>query len=65
MNQALSPEDGDVEVVARGDVWSFDVVAEEDEGEQQVVDVGSVHRQKQERQVRLGQKGATALRLRS
>lgn len=40
-------------------------MAEEDEGEQQVVDVGSVHRQKQERQIRLGQKGATVLRLRS
>lgn len=40
-------------------------MAEEDEGEQQVVNVGSVHRQEQERQIRLGQKGATTLRLRS
>lgn len=46
-------EDGDVEIIARGDVRRLDVVAKEDEGEQQVVNVGSVHRQKQERQVRL------------
>ena len=38
-----SPEDGNVEVVAGGNVGSFDVVAEEDEGDEQIVDVGLVH----------------------
>lgn len=36
------PEDGDVEVVAGGDVGGFDVMTEEDERDEQVVDVGLV-----------------------
>lgn len=40
-----SPEYGDVEVVAGGDVGGLDVVAEEDKGDEQVVDVRLVHGQ--------------------
>lgn len=36
-------------------------MAEENEGEQQVVDVGPMHRQEQERQIRLG-RGRTNLK---
>ena len=38
-----SPEAGNVEVVAGGNVGSFEVVAEEDEGDEQMVDVGLVY----------------------
>lgn len=34
-----SPQDGDVEIVASSDVRGFYVVAEEDEGDQEVVNV--------------------------
>lgn len=40
-----SPENGDAEVVAGGDVRRFDVVTEEDQRDEQIVDVGLVDRQ--------------------
>ena len=39
----LVPEDGDAQVVSCSDVWRFDVVTEQDQGDEQVVDVGLVN----------------------
>lgn len=39
----LLPEDGDAQVVSSSDVWGFDVVTEQDQGDEQVVDVGFVN----------------------
>lgn len=35
----ILPEDGDVEIIARSNIWSLDVMAEENESEQQIVNV--------------------------
>ncbi len=42
----LLPEDGDAEVVSSSNVRGFDVVTEQDQGDQQVVNVGFVNREK-------------------
>lgn len=41
-NKLISPEDWDVEIIAWSDVWRFDVMAEENESEQQVVNMRSM-----------------------
>lgn len=39
------PEDWDAKVVSCSDVWSFDIVTEQYQGNEQVVDVGLVNRE--------------------
>lgn len=41
----LLPKDRDAEVVSCSDVWSFDIVTEQYQGNEQVVDVGFVNRE--------------------
>lgn len=45
LSAGLLPEDGDAEVVPGCDVGGFDVVAEQDQRDEQVVDVGLVNRE--------------------
>lgn len=47
------PKDRDAEVVPCSDVWSFDIVAEQDQGNKQVVDVGFVNGEEDHRHILL------------
>lgn len=49
----LLPEDRDAEVVSCSDVWSFDIVTEQYQGNEQVVDVGFVNREEDHRHILL------------
>lgn len=51
--ERLLPEDGDVEIVPCSYVGCFDVMAEKNECKQQIVNVGFMNRQKDERQIHL------------
>lgn len=54
----ILPEDGDVEIIAWSNVRRFDVMAEENESEQEIVNVWSMNWQKYKRQIHLA-KGKT------
>lgn len=42
----LLPKDWHAQVISSCNVWGFDVVTKQDQGDEQVVDVGFVHREK-------------------
>lgn len=49
----LLPEDGNAEVVSSSNVRGFDVVTEQDQGDEQVVNVGFVNREEDHRHILL------------